>query len=152
DGVLDAWAAILRAVPKSRLLMHVIERNAVGERFRTLFAAREIDPARLDFVSRQPRPEYLRQHENIDIVLDPFPYNGHMTSCDALWMGVPMVTLRGLTSVGRGSESLLYHLGLSNLVAKTADEYVQIASKLARDVDRIMELRRTLRDRMRASP
>jgi predicted O-linked N-acetylglucosamine transferase (SPINDLY family) len=133
-------------------MLYVVERERIGERFRGLFAQRGIDPARLAFVSRQPRIDYLRQHHQIDIALDPFPYNGHMTSCDALWMGVPTVSLRGNTSVGRGGESLLAHVGLRDLVASTMESYITIAAKLAEDEDRIVELHRTLRKRMQSSP
>ena len=134
DDVIDTWSKILRAVPKSRLLLFVIERENIGERFRDLFARRDIDPARLTFVSRQDRPSYLKQYAEIDIALDPFPYNGHMTSCDAFWMGVPVVSLSGQTSVGRGGESLLASLDLLELLADSRDRYVQIAVSLANDL------------------
>lgn len=151
DEVIETWAEILRAVPTSRLAMFVMEQNQAGERFKRKFAAHGIDPARLSFVSRQSRVEYLNQYAKIDIALDPFPYNGHMTSCDALWMGVPVVSLRGQTSVARGGESLLANLDLGELLARTRPEYVGIASRLAGDIDRVVQFRETLRDRMRSS-
>ncbi len=152
DSVIDAWSAILRAVPTARLLLYVVERNNIGARFRSLFAKRDIDPARLDFSPRRRRIDYLRQHQHIDIALDPFPYNGHMTSCDALWMAVPTVTLRGQTSVSRGGESLLANLKLDDLVAGNIDQYIKTATHLAADAQQLTELHRTLRQRMQTSP
>ena len=87
-----------------------------------------------------------------DIGLDPFPCNGGTTTCDALWMGVPVVTLAGRTAVGRGGVSILSNLGLPELIAQTPQQYIQIASDLPMDAARLGELRRTLRQRMRASP
>ena len=71
-----------------------------------------VDARRISFVAYQPRPQYLATYQQIDLCLDTFPYNGHTTSLDSLWMGVPMVTLAGQTIVGRAGESYLYHLGL----------------------------------------
>jgi predicted O-linked N-acetylglucosamine transferase (SPINDLY family) len=150
--VIDTWCEILRGVPESRLTLFVIERNDIGQRFRRLFEARGIDASRLGFVPLQPRDEYLNQYNCIDVCLDPWPYNGHMTSCDALWMGVPVVSLRGNTSVGRGGESLLANLELTELLASSREEYVKIAVELAQDARRLGEFRRTLRQRMQSSP
>ncbi len=152
DEVIDTWAEILHSVPGSKLTLNVIEQNRRGDRFRDLFAKREIDPARLQFVSLPQRLGYLRQWNEIDIALDPFPYNGHMTSCDALWMGVPVVSLRGETSVGRGGQSLLESLDLTELLALTKKDYIPIAAALAVDVPRLSSLRSTLRQRMLDSP
>jgi predicted O-linked N-acetylglucosamine transferase (SPINDLY family) len=152
DEVIDTWCEILRAVPHSRLMLFVIERNIIGQRFRRLFEARGIDSGRLEFVPLQPRVDYLNQYNRIDICLDPWPYNGHMTSCDALWMGVPVVSLRAETSVGRGGESLLANLDLRELLAKSKDGYVKIAVDLAKDANRRREFHRTLRQRKRSSP
>jgi protein O-GlcNAc transferase len=151
DAVIDLWSEVLRAVPNSRIMLFVIERENVGERFRNFFAKHDIDPSRLDFVSRQSRLDYLNQYSQIDIALDPFPYNGHMTSCDALWMGVPIVSLRGHTSVGRGGESLLASLNLLEFLAHSPKDYVEIATALANDPVRLANLRRSMRDRMLAS-
>lgn len=153
EAVVALWARVLQAVPASRLVLSVTERRDPGRRLREMFAAHGVDPARLRFTSRRPRGEYLHQHQEMDVALDPFPYNGHMTSCDALFMGVPVVSLRGPTSVGRGGESLLANLGLDReLLARTPEQYVEIARSLAEDLPRLGRLRATLRDRMRASP
>ena len=117
------------------------------------FLSREgIDPQRVSFVGRVPLHEYLEIHHRIDIALDPFPFGGGRTTCDALWMGVPVVSLVGATGVGRGGASLLSNVGLPELVAKSPEEYVRIAADLARDTLRLNELRLGLRERMKRSP
>jgi predicted O-linked N-acetylglucosamine transferase (SPINDLY family) len=94
----------------------------------------------------------MRTYGRIDIALDPFPWGGGITTCEALWMGVPVVSLVGRTAVGRGGASILANIGVPELVAQTPEQYVQIAAALARDLPRLAELRRTLRARMQASP
>ena len=110
-----------------------------------------VDAQRLEFLEPRPRAAYLELYHRLDIVLDPFPYNGHTTSLDALWMGVPVVSLAGQRAVSRAGLSQLTNLGLSELVAWTEDEYVEIATELAGDLPRLAELRATLRSRMEAS-
>jgi len=111
-----------------------------------------IDPARIEFVNRLPVARYFEQYHQVDIALDPFPYPGGTTSCDALWMGVPLVTLAGRSAVARGGVSILSNIGLPELIAASRDQYVQIASSLASDSSRLAGLRSSLRDRMRSSP
>jgi predicted O-linked N-acetylglucosamine transferase (SPINDLY family) len=103
------------------------------------------------FVQRVPIDAFLRLHGEIDLALDPFPFGGGTTTCDALWMGVPVVTLRGKTGVGRGGASLLTHVGLEELVAESHEAYVDAAARLAGDRDRLHALRAGLRTRMRQS-
>jgi predicted O-linked N-acetylglucosamine transferase (SPINDLY family) len=149
--VLALWARVLRAVDRSRLLLLAPE-GAHRRAAREQLASQGVSPDRVHFVARQPRREYLETYHGIDVVLDTFPYNGHTTSLDALWMGVPVVTLAGRTAVGRAGLSQLTNLGLPELVAATPDEFVRIAVTLARDVPRLGALRAGLRDRMRDSP
>jgi predicted O-linked N-acetylglucosamine transferase (SPINDLY family) len=147
DRVLRLWAQVLRRVPGSHLLLlsgFGSHRQATIE----LMAGEGIDPARVGFLPPQRRLSYLELYHRLDIVLDTFPYNGHTTSLDALWMGVPVVSLAGQTSVSRGGLSQLTNLGLRELVAFTPDEYVEIAARLALDLPRLEEVRRTLRERM----
>jgi predicted O-linked N-acetylglucosamine transferase (SPINDLY family) len=103
-------------------------------------------------VERRPRADYLRLYHDVDIGLDPFPCAGHTTSLDALWMGVPVVTLAGRAAVGRGTLSLLSTLGLTDLVAETPEAYARIATALAADQVRLAALRAGLRERVRRSP
>jgi predicted O-linked N-acetylglucosamine transferase (SPINDLY family) len=105
----------------------------------------------LAFVDYLPAAEYFGTYRRIDVALDPFPYGGGTTTCDALWMGVPVVSLAGQTAVGRGGLSILSNLGLPELVAHDAEQYLRIAVELAQDLPRLSALRAALRDRMRSS-
>jgi len=116
-----------------------------------------IAPARCEFLAYEPSspkrtgPHFLQRYAQVDIALDTFPYNGMTTTCDALWMGVPVVSLAGGIPVSRGGLSILSNLGLPELVAQAEGGYVDIATRLAHDLPRLAELRRTLRSRMEAS-
>jgi predicted O-linked N-acetylglucosamine transferase (SPINDLY family) len=94
----------------------------------------------------------MRLYQQIDIALDPFPCGGGITTCDALWMGVPVVSLVGNTAVGRAGFSILSNVGLPELAARDTEQYVDIAVAMAQDLPRLADLRTTLRDRMRNSP
>jgi protein O-GlcNAc transferase len=151
DSVLKLWAQVLTAVDESRLLLLTPE-GSVRRRTLDVLERQGVNPDKVTFVARQPRPRYLELHHRIDIGLDTFPYNGHTTSLDAFWQGVPVVSLVGDTPVARAGLSLLTNLGLQELVAERPDQFVSIAAALAGDVPRLCELRATLRDRLRASP
>jgi predicted O-linked N-acetylglucosamine transferase (SPINDLY family) len=117
-----------------------------------LLAQYGVTSDRVTFAEMAPLAEYYRYYHHIDVALDPFPYGGGTTTCDALWMGVPVVTLAGQTAVGRGGLSILSNLGLTEWVAQDRKQCIQIAQSLAGNLARLGELRATLRDRMRASP
>ena len=158
--VLEVWVRILKAVKDSRLLLVV--RGSNQDQTRRFFQERGIDPARLEFLayyakpaatdSEPQPPPYLLRYHRTDIALDPFPYNGMTTTCDALWMGVPVIALNGAMTLGRASHSLLSNIGLPELAANSEDEYVRLATDLAHDNPRLASLRATLRDRMKNSP
>jgi predicted O-linked N-acetylglucosamine transferase (SPINDLY family) len=111
-----------------------------------------VSPDRIEFVHSMTRDDYLLLYHRIDIAIDTFPYNGHTTSLDALWMAVPVVTLVGRTAVGRAGSSQLTNLNLPELIAHRPEQFVEIAIALANDLNRLKELRSTLRQRMQASP
>jgi len=148
---LKLWSQILDAVPNGRL---VIKSNATGDadvqsRIRSHLA----DPDRVQFLGReQDYRRHFERYGEVDLMLDPFPYHGTTMTCEALWMGVPVVTMAGRTHVSRVGVSLLSSVGLTELIAQTPEEYVAIAKGLARDVPRLVELRRTMRQRMLTSP
>ncbi|HEY2342930.1 MAG TPA: hypothetical protein VGH90_07875, partial [Chthoniobacteraceae bacterium] len=148
---LDAWLEVLRAVPGSRLLLHAPEGDA-RTAVRDHFNRGGLEADRLEFVGWQDWSKYVRTFQRIDIALDPFPYGGGITTCDALWMGVPVVSLSGQTAVGRSGRSLLANASLPELVAKTREQYVDIAASLAGDPSRLGALRSSLRERMERSP
>jgi predicted O-linked N-acetylglucosamine transferase (SPINDLY family) len=106
----------------------------------------------VELVPYRPRADYLRSYHDIDLGLDTFPYNGHTTSLDSLWMGVPTVTRVGETSVGRGGLSQLFQLGLTELAADTDEAFVDIAVKLCGNLSKLAQLRAHLRERLEQSP
>jgi predicted O-linked N-acetylglucosamine transferase (SPINDLY family) len=144
---LRAWKCILNALPSSRLVLHSGEGSHRRD-VETALAA----PGRIDFVSRLPPDSYFDQWTRTDIALDPFPYPGGTTSCDALWMGVPVVSLAGQTAVSRAGSSILNAINLADLVADSVDQYIRIATALAADRPRLSSMRQTLRLRMQSSP
>jgi protein O-GlcNAc transferase len=150
-ATLAVWGRLMRSLAGSRLILHARE-GSHRERASELLAREGVDPGRIHFVGQMPLAEYFEVYRQIDIGLDPFPYGGGTTTCDALWMGVPVVTLRGETAVGRGGVSILSSVGLGELAAETVDEYVKIAGELANDRSRLSALRLSLRRRMLDSP
>jgi len=150
-AAMRAWCQILQTVPRSRLLLHAYP-GSHRERARQFLVEAAIDPDRLVFAEKLPLADYMRQYERIDICLDPYPYAGGTTTCDALWMGVPVITLAGKTGVSRGGVSILSNAGLPELIAANVQEYIRIAADLAADSDRTKSLRSTLRARLRSSP
>lgn len=152
DAVIALWSRILASVPNSRLAV-MLEGGArsnasVLQRLQSL----GIRADRLLVFEPLPRAAYLALYHQIDIALDPFPYAGHTTSFDAAWMGVPLVTLAGRSSVARAGVTVLTNLSMADFIAQTPDEYVRIAIELARDMEKLAEIRRGLRERMRQSP
>jgi predicted O-linked N-acetylglucosamine transferase (SPINDLY family) len=152
DVTVAAWAELLMCVPGSRLLMTNLPEGEARAHTIRRFAARGIGADRLYLHGKLSLPDYYKQLNKIDIALDPYPYNGTTTTCQSLWMGVPVVTWSGETSVARSGYALLKTIGLSELGARDATEYVAIAAELARDLDRLEGLRRGLRTRLESSP
>jgi protein O-GlcNAc transferase len=148
---LSTWLQILAAVPESKLVISANEGSHRDVLIRRL-AESKIDPDRVSFVKNLPMPEYMAQYQRIDIALDPFPYPGGTTTCDALWMGVPVVTLAGNTAISRGGVSILSNISHPELIAQSTEQYVRIAVDLAKDTQHLSELRSTLRDEMQSSP
>jgi predicted O-linked N-acetylglucosamine transferase (SPINDLY family) len=149
--VLNAWREILAGAANSRLLIHA----AAGEhrqKIAAFFAERGIGPERIEFVPRLSPEEYFALYHRIDIALDPFPCGGAATTCDALWMGVPVVTLSGKATVGRAGVSILSNVGLQDWIAGDVDQYISIARQAAVDLPKLRDLRGGLRRRMLASP
>ncbi len=148
------WSQILQAVPRSRL---VLKSRWFGDqltraRYQALFADCGIDSQRLKLVGLIPDlSQHLAFYSKIDIALDPFPYNGTTTTCEALWMGVPVITLAGRTHGGRVGLSLLTTVGLPELIATTPQEYVALAATLATELPKLTQLRASLRGRVAAS-
>jgi predicted O-linked N-acetylglucosamine transferase (SPINDLY family) len=152
---LDLWAAVLLAVPGSRLVLKAAGLDDAGLAAALVreFAGRGIAAGRLDFLPwAGGQAQHLALYSGMDIALDTFPYSGTTTTCEAAGMGVPTVTLKGRSHPARVSASLLARLGLEELVAQTPQEFTAIAAALAGDAQRLAHLRQTLRQRLRQSP
>jgi len=149
-ATLNIWINTLRSLSGSRLLLHAPSGSHQGA-IRALFQDAGIAPHRIAFVPKVPFLEYLELYRHLDLCLDPFPYNGGTTTMDALWMGVPVITLAGRTAVGRGGVSILSNVGLPELIAATPEQYVDWAGQWASDLPRLAALREGLRQQMQRS-
>jgi predicted O-linked N-acetylglucosamine transferase (SPINDLY family) len=150
-ATLSTWVELLRRVPEAGFVLYA---RGDGHRQRVLGAFRQagLAESRVRFVGWQPLRDYLETYRAIDVALDPFPYAGGTTTCDALWMGVPVVSLAGATAVSRAGSTLLTNAGLRELVARSEAEYLELAAGLLRDGGRLATLRAQLRGRLERSP
>lgn len=149
------WSSILHETPDSRLVLKNISftDTPTQDHFLHMFSEHEVTPERLDLMPPLPSTEgHLGLYGQVDIALDTFPYNGTTTTCEALWMGIPVVTLAGTTHAGRVGVSLLSQIGLTEYIAATPEAYVRIATNLAEDREVLRRLRPALREQLAASP
>lgn len=151
DRALEFWAKVLLAVPESRLMI-LANPGSYQDRTRMTLRNLGVDSSRLEFVPKRPRADYLKLYHELDLVLDTFPYNGHTTSMDSFWMGVPVISLMRKTPVSRAGLSLAKNLGLAQLVTDSPEQFVKIAADLATDLPRLAQLRSSLRTTMQRSP
>jgi predicted O-linked N-acetylglucosamine transferase (SPINDLY family) len=154
-SVARSWAALLRAVPRSRLLLKSAMGTdpAVQERQIDMLRTAGADPSRIDSIAWQNETDrHFGAYAAMDVALDPFPYNGTTTTCEALWMGVPVVALIGDRHASRVGFDLLTRVGLPELAAPDAESYVRRAAELVKDLPALSSLRQGLRERMRRSP
>ncbi len=152
--VIALWAELTVATPGARLLVKnpSLTDDATRERYYAAFAAAGLARDRVELVGHTPtQAEHLALYSRLDIALDTFPYNGTTTTCEALWMGVPVVTLAGRHHAGRVGASLLTAVGHPEWIAATAKEYVATAAGLAADLDRLRAVRAALRPAVMAS-
>ena len=149
-AVIAVWSRILASLPGSRLMM--ICQQAFRQAFREQFAAAGIGQERLVFFDRLPMRDYLALHNDADIALDSFPYNGGTTTRNSLWMGVPAVTLAGRRTVSRLGLAINSQTGLDGFVADNEEEYVHVALRWGRDLAGLAQVRRSLRGRVQAAP
>ncbi|WP_051434565.1 tetratricopeptide repeat protein [Desulfonatronum lacustre] len=152
--VFRLWADILLFAPNSRLVLkwRTFHDDALRNSVLGFFEQQGVDPGRIELRGPSFHADMLAQYADIDIALDPFPFNGGLTSCEALWMGVPVVTWPQSRVVGRQTFAFLSAIGLSELAADTTEDYVRIAVDLANNHNRLNTLRTTMRERMKASP
>jgi len=155
EPTIELWARLLREMPTARLLMKSQGLNnpkTVG-RLRDQFVRAGVDAGRIElFGAGLSKEQHMGLYNRVDLGLDPFPYNGTTTTCDALWMGVPVVTLAGKTHVARVGVSLVSHLGFPGWGVETLDAYVAKCRELAGDLPGLAAVRSGLREQMRLSP
>ena len=155
DDTLDLWSRVLAAVPDSRMFIkaQAFSEESVCERFRERFLERDISPSRLTFSGfLKSAQDHLAAYDQVDIALDTFPYNGTTTTCEALWMGVPVLSLVGNLHAARVGYTLLASVGLDRFATTSAENYVAIAATLASDDKQLADLRSTLQQATKRSP
>lgn len=154
QGVIRLWSRILQAVPESRLML--VARgggdSTMIEYIRGQFAAHGVEAQRLEIKGTMSHTAYFDTYNEVDLCLDPFPFNGGTTGYDSVWMGVPFITWPGDMLVSRMGKPILENVGLGELVVDSEDAYLDLAVALANDRDRLKHLRAGLRERMQASP
>jgi len=152
--VIETWCEILRMVPDSRLVLktHQLSDEPTATGFLQAFGRHGIDPSRVETRGSSPHRLFLASYNEIDIVLDPFPYSGGLTTCEALWMGVPTLTLPGEIFASRHSTSHLSNAGFADWVARDRTGYIEMAATRSRDIQGLAALRKTMRSKVRASP
>ena len=152
--VIALWSQLLDRVTGSRLILKSKQFNdaSVQAHYREMFGEHGISPDRLDCLGHSPHPELLAKYNDIDIALDPFPYSGGLTTCEALWMGVPVVTMPGETFAARHAASHLSNVGLTDWIVETPERYVELVERWCRDLTGLAALRVGLRPRVKSSP
>jgi predicted O-linked N-acetylglucosamine transferase (SPINDLY family) len=152
--ILAAWSAVLRRVPGSRLVLKYkgLDEPLRADRLRAIFAQHATDPQRLELLGSSPRAEWLSEFRRIDLALDSYPFSGGATTCETLWMGVPVITCPGQTFASRHTLSHLSNVGLAETVAGDLHAYVDRAATLAQDLPRLAEIRAGLRQQVAHSP
>jgi len=151
-AVVEVWAELLRAVPDSRLLLLGPTAHDADPRVAKLFESHGISGERVRFIGKRPRKVYLASYAQIDVALDPFSFSGHTTTCDALWQGVPVVTLAGKTYAARMSTSTLTQARCAQWIASSSDDYIAIARRLAENRAELTTLRQSMRERLKSAP
>ena len=152
--VVEVWSEILRRVPESRLIMKYkgLDDEATRGRYIDRFSKQGVAADRLDFRGWSSHADMLAEYNQFDLALDPFPFSGGVTSCEALWMGVPVVTCPGETFASRQTFSFLSNIGLTDTIAADLQDYVGLAVRLTNDLSQLARRRAELRDRMARSP
>ncbi|CAN5505963.1 tetratricopeptide repeat protein [soil metagenome] len=152
DVCLETWAKLLAAIPDARLVLLAGQSAHGAQRLQKRFTEAGVGHERLELVFRLPPGEYFEAHQLIDMMLDPFPYNGGVTTCDALWMGVPVLTVAGDSYVSRQGASILTHVGVSEFVADSPAKLIELAHMWAENKEWLADIRTGLRSQVAKSP
>lgn len=154
DEIVTAWCDILKRVEKSKLVLKsfIFAEDSVVEEFKTRFQAKGVDPGRVVMLARDASSvKHLNRYNDVDIALDTYPYHGTTTTCEALYMGVPVVTIEGDRHAARVGVSLLTNIGVPELIARDIDDYINKVCDLAKDIKRLSWYKQSLRNMMRES-
>jgi protein O-GlcNAc transferase len=152
--VIRTWASILSRVPSAKLVLktHLFTDGPSTDKCQQAFTALGIDHSRVDLRGPSGHRAFLTEYNDIDVALDPFPYSGGLSTCEALWMGVPTITLPGETFASRHSASHLSNVGLADWITNSLEDYVEAAVTRANDIPALAQLRSGLREQVRRSP
>lgn len=155
ERTAEVWARLMHELPNARLILKYpsLGDSGTSDRCMRLFTAHGISRDRIKILGgKRPRADHFAAYGEIDIMLDTFPYSGSTTTCESLWMGVPVIALRGQSYVGRISAGILSTIGIRELITESTDEYIQRALQLAASTDQLAAIRSSLRKTMQASP
>ncbi|HXA48171.1 MAG TPA: tetratricopeptide repeat protein, partial [Burkholderiaceae bacterium] len=152
EDCIQLWAALLRSLPSSRLLMVTVPEGEVRDRLTRQFEALGIHAKRLSFCGKLPSHEFRKMLQQVDITLDPFPINGATTTCESLWLGMPVLTLVGERFLSRAGLSVLSAAQLPDFAVATPAEYINTATLLANNLALLADIRLGLRDHLKTSP
>ncbi len=149
---LETWSRLLATIPNSRLVLLAGQSARGAQRLTDRFLAAGVSRERLELVFRLPTLEYFEAHQLIDLMIDPFPYNGGVTTCDSLWMGVPVLSIAGNSYVSRQGASIMTHVGLSEFIAESPGHLIALAQTWANNREWLADIRLGLRRQMMQSP
>ena len=151
---IQIWSEILRDVPEARLILKYkgMDDRSVILRIHGLFASQGVSPDRIELLGQTQHRAHLEVFNRIDVALDPFPYSSGLSACEAIWMGVPVVTCPGDTFASRHTLSHLSNAGISGSIAQDWSEYVDLAINLVRNPDELKKVRESMRGQVAASP
>ncbi len=152
DVCIELWAALLRAIPTSRLMMVTVPEGELRMRLAQQFQALGVDPRRIQFQNKLPPPEFQRALQQVDITLDPFPVNGATTSCESLWLGVPVLSLIGERFLSRAGYSVLHAARLPDFALETPESLIATAQLLANNLPLLANIRAGLREHLQVTP
>jgi predicted O-linked N-acetylglucosamine transferase (SPINDLY family) len=152
DESLALWSTLLNALPTSKLLMMTVAEGELRVRLAAQFAERGVDPARIEFCGKLPTHEFWNRLRQVDISLDPLRVNGATTTCESLWLGVPVLSLVGERFLERAGYSVLSAANLTEFAATTEEQFIAIAERFASDLPGLAAIRAGLREHLRGSP
>jgi protein O-GlcNAc transferase len=152
ESCLNTWAKLLAAIPDARLVLLAGQSATGAQRLQSRFLEAGVQKDRLELVFRLPASEYFEAHQLLDMMLDPFPYNGGVTTCDALWMGVPVLTVAGGSYVSRQGAAIMTNVGLSEFIADTPQKLIDLGRMWSENKSWLADIRSSLRGQMSKSP